>query len=290
MPEGSSLINFGDLGKPATTFIEKISEAIGGWCKPGQIERVAKAEAKAAIIKAQGQIEVTDLERRAMARLVGEEARKQENMEAIAEQAIPQLDDAATPQDMEDDWVANFFDKCRITSDKEMQALWARVLAGEANAKGTFAKRTVNLLAELDKSDARLFTSLCGFAWVIRDVVPLIYDDEHSIYNEAGIDFESLEHLHSIGLASFAPLSGYKKTGFSSSRSFRAYYFGQSLIVGFRQPKENEIDIGKVLLTQTGKQLARICQSKPVESFLEYIVDKWSKKGLILSSSYPRAT
>ena len=35
---------------------------------------------------------------------------------------------------MEEDWIANFFDKCRIVSDSEMQSLWARVLAGEANA------------------------------------------------------------------------------------------------------------------------------------------------------------
>ncbi|MCH7870731.1 MAG: DUF2806 domain-containing protein [Planctomycetes bacterium] len=288
MPEGSSLINFGDLGKPATALIEKVSEALGGAFKPFQIKRVAKAEAKAEIIRAQGQIEVTELNKRALARFMGEEAKKQENIEAITRQAIPQLDDEATPQDMEDDWVTNFFDKCRIASDKEMQVLWARVLAGEANAKGTFAKRTVNLLAELDKSDARLFTALCGFVWVVEDVVPLIYDDEHSIYNEAGIDFQSIKHLESIGLISFGSLAGYQRRGFSSRVT--TYYFGQPLIADFRQPKENRFSIGKVLLTQSGKQLARICHARPVQGFLEYIVDKWNKNGLILSSPYPRAT
>ena len=46
-----------------------------------------------------------------------------------------------------------------------MQILWARVLAGEANAPGTYSKRTVNLLSDFDKSDAELFTKLCGFGW-----------------------------------------------------------------------------------------------------------------------------
>ena len=43
----SSLINLGELSKPATVLIEKISEAVGGTFKPYQIVRVAKAEAQA---------------------------------------------------------------------------------------------------------------------------------------------------------------------------------------------------------------------------------------------------
>jgi hypothetical protein len=51
----------------------------------------------------------------------------------FTEKALPQLDEGADPNAMEDDWVTNFFDKSRIVSDDVMQELWARVLAGEAN-------------------------------------------------------------------------------------------------------------------------------------------------------------
>lgn len=37
----------GDLGKPANTFIEKVSDAVVGIAKPYQIIRVAKAEVEA---------------------------------------------------------------------------------------------------------------------------------------------------------------------------------------------------------------------------------------------------
>ena len=83
MPEGKSIINLGDLSKPATVLIEKISDAIGGYFKPYQIKRVAKAEAEADIIRAQGQIEVSDIQRRALGRFLAEEAIKQENIESI---------------------------------------------------------------------------------------------------------------------------------------------------------------------------------------------------------------
>jgi hypothetical protein len=48
----SSLINLGELSKPATALVEKISEAVGGIFKPYQLVRVAKAEAQADRVRA----------------------------------------------------------------------------------------------------------------------------------------------------------------------------------------------------------------------------------------------
>jgi len=157
------LTKLGDLTKPATVLIEKISDAVGGVFKPYQIVRVAKADAEANRIQAESQIQVNDLHRRAMLRFLEEEAKKQSNIEAITRNALPLLEDKSEPQNVADDWITNFFDKSRIVSDGDMQHLWSRILAGEANAPGAFAKRTVNLLADLDKGDAELFMHLCGF-------------------------------------------------------------------------------------------------------------------------------
>ncbi len=74
-------------------------------------------------------------------------------------------------------------------SDDEMQTLWAKVLAGEANSPGTYSKRTVNLLSDLDKKDALLFQSLCRFGWFIGNFTPLVFDPQAEIYNKAGINF-----------------------------------------------------------------------------------------------------
>jgi len=108
MAEGLSLVNFGDLSKPATVLIEKISDAIGGIAKPGQIIRVAKAEAKAEVIRANAQIEIGDLHRRALRRFIVEGGRKQQNIESITQKAIPHLDDNANPANMEDGVCKNY--------------------------------------------------------------------------------------------------------------------------------------------------------------------------------------
>ena len=275
MSNGNSIINFGDLSKPATVLIEKVSDALGGYFKPYQIKRIAKAEAEAEIIRAQAQIEVTDLQRRALGRFVIEEAKKQDNIEKITEKAIPQLGDTATPQDMEDDWVTNFFDKCRIISDEEMQSLWAKVLAGEANSPGKFSKRTVNILGDLDKRDAELFAALCRFGWYVGIFTPLIFDPQASIYNDTGLNFDALTHLDSIGLIQFGSVSGFKRTRLP--KKFTVTYCGAPIVLTMEKDEGNELPIGRVLLSRVGMELVSVCQAPGVEGFVDFVKEKWKK-------------
>lgn len=279
MADGNSLINLGELSKPATVLIEKISDAMGGLFKPWQIRRVAQAQAEADKIAALAKIEITELGYRALHRLVGEEARKQANMESIAAKALPDVNQEARPEDVDNDWIANFFDKCRIISDDEMQVLWAKVLAGEANAPGTYSKRTINSLASLDKRDAALFTSLCGFIWVLGDrPYPLIYDPEAPVYNDAGIRFGGLAHLANVGLVSFVGVGGYAAGDFG--REVGAEYFTKPVRLRFPHDESNRVDLGKVVLSITGHELAPICGAQQVDGFFEFVVETWRKKGI----------
>lgn len=276
----SSLIKI-DLTKAAEVLIEKISAAIGGYFKPFQIRRLAKAEAEAEIIRTEAQIECEDLHRRALARFIAEEAKKQDNIENITKKAIPLLSESSTPQEMEDDWITNFFDKCRIISDDEMQVLWSKVLAGEANSPGSFSKRTVNSLASLDKTDAQSFTLLCGFTWEIGNLIPLVFDYKAPIYVDKGVNFGTLSHLDDIGLISFESI-GFTRTDLPEAIVIT--YYGTPLYIKFKKPADNELKIGCSIFTKTGHQLARICGAKPIDGFLDYVIEHWAKEGLTLSS------
>jgi hypothetical protein len=279
MSDENPIAKLGDLAKPATVLIEKISDAVGGVFKPYQIVRVAKAEAEANRIQAESQMQVTDLHRRAMHRFLEEEAKKQSNIESITQNALPLLEDKSKPQNVADDWITNFFDKSRIVSDVEMQGLWSRVLAGEANAPGAFAKRTVNLLADLDKENAVLFMRLCGFGWMIGNVCPLVFEVQASIYNDEGINFNSLSHLESLGLLQFNNLSGFKRLRFP--KVITVFYYGQPVTLTFPKDSDNELEFGKVLLTRAGQQLAPVCAPTAVEGFFHYVKEKWVGQSLI---------
>ncbi|MFM5551466.1 DUF2806 domain-containing protein [Aeromonas veronii] len=214
MSDGGALINFGDISKPATVLIEKISNAVGVLYEPRRIRKKAEAEAEADKIKALASIELNDIQQRAIDRLVQQEARKQENIEAITGQAAIALDNDARVEELEEDWIAHFFKQCDTVSDKEMQSLWSRLLSGEATNPGTFSKRTIDFVASMDKKDARLFTSFCQYCWFMGDIVPMIFEPKDEIFTKNGINFSTLKHLDAIGLISFESESEYNKIGF----------------------------------------------------------------------------
>ena len=279
MSEVKALINLGELSKPATVLIEKISDAIGGIFRPWQIRRVAQAEAEAEKALAVSRIEITALQRRAVKRFLVEEAKKQDNIETITEKALPQLQEAASPEKVEDDWITNFFDKCRLISDDEMQTLWARVLAGEANSPGHYSKRTVHLLSTLDKSDAQLFRSLCSFGWWLVDVfVPLVFDVQDKMYNDAGIDYDSLKHLERIGLLSFETGGYLMRTALPEK--ITPVYYGQPVEIVFLESQKRDLQVGVVHLSKPGLELVPVCGFAPRTGFREYTIAKWKSVGL----------
>lgn len=281
MPEsGGALINFGELSKPATILIERISDAVGGIAKPWQTRRVARAEADAEVIRAQSKIQISEIERRALERLVREEGRKQENIEDITAKAIHNLNVDAVPENIGNDWLAHFFERCRLTSNDQMQSLWGKILAGEANVPSSFSKKTVEVVSLLDAEDARLFTELCTFCWTIAEFNPLVFDYRNPIYGR--LDFDSLAHLEAMGLANFGAL------GFSQRvrSTERAFYFGTPIDVSFPDHVK-DMNSGTVILTRAGIELARVCGAERSDDFLMFVLKQWQQAGCVVSSPLP---
>ena len=280
---GFSLVDLSGFSKPANTLVAKIANSFGRHFDPSQRIRMAEAEAQAdrilRVSAAETDIEVDELRQRAAGRFANEEMTKQLNMESILEKALPSLDDNANPEAMENDWIMNLFDKCRMVSDDDMQQIWAGILAGEANNPGTFSRRTVNLVADLDKRDAELFRRLCGFAWMIGGIQPLIFDSQHEIYNRHGIAFDSLGHLETLGLIHYNDVSGFKMLRLP--KIFTITYHGRPVKLTLKGESDNELPEGKVLLTQAGRELAPICGSTPVDGFFEYVYDRWAGESLV---------
>ena len=288
---GFSLVNVGALSKPADTLVTKISNAIGRHFDPRQEIRMAEAQARADRIRRVGaeetDIEIAKLRDRAAYHFANEEMTKQLNMESITEKALPRLDDKANPDAMENDWIMNFFDKCRMVSDEDMQQIWAGILAGEANNPGSFSRRTVNLVADLDKRDAELFRNLCGFAWMFGSLRPLVFDTHHEIYNGRGINFGSLSQLETLGLIHFNDISGFKILHLP--KRFNISYYGKLVALELPADDGNELQAGKVLLTRAGLELAPICGSTPVEGFFDYVYDRWASESLVPERQSPAA-
>jgi hypothetical protein len=286
MSDEKSLINLGDISKPVTILIKKVSDAVGVLYEPSKVVKIAKAEAEAEKIKALASIELTEIQERAMARLVHQEARKQENIEAITSQAAASLSDNANVEDLEEDWVAHLFKQCDTVSDEEMQSIWSKLLSGEANKPGTYSKRTVDFVASMDKKDADLFTKFCQFCCFLGRVMPFIMKADDDVYTSKGLGFVALKHLDSIGLISFESTSGYRQL--SLAKYVQIYYFGTPILMEFNKDNDNELNIGKVMLTQAGQELSQVCGAERNEDFYNYLVKSLFEAGLILSTPLPK--
>ncbi len=255
--------------------MKKRSDAIGVVYEPRKIKQLAKAEVEADKIRALGKIKLSGIQERAMHRMIAEETIKQENIEKITAKAVNGLKDDSKPEDLERDWIANFFDKCRLVSDEEMQSLWSRLLAKEANKPGAFSKRTVELVANLDKQDAHFFTKLMGFGFKFGSFFPFIYDVHNEIYNGQGIKFETLSHLDSIGLVNFDAVNGY--SFLDVEKPLNCHYFGT--IINIEPPGSKRVELGVAFLTQAGKELAPVCGASSHPELLEYVFKIWKEKG-----------
>ena len=200
---------------------------------------------------------------------------EQRNMASTIEKAIRRLNDDAKPEDVEPDWYRHFFNRQCIVSDSEMQEIWARILAGEANRPGSFSRRTLSIVSDIDKSEAETFAKLCGFCWEVYGVlVPLIVRDAYKerMYFERGLWFSAINHFQTIGLLQFERLSPWRRLSMSNTESI--YYFGRELKL---LDVKGEFQLGYGNFTECGRELAGICEREPVEELWEYVTQNYKE-------------
>ena len=263
-------------GTVGVALIDKVYKFGEGALRPRQIRRVAEAESEA-------DIRDVELRLRAAERLLAEETFKQGNLDQIVLKSLGLIDESvATPDRISDDWIANFREKSSIVSDEEMQNLWARILAEEANSPGAFSRKTVNLMGDLDKRDAELFTSICGFVWEINAEPTLaLFRPLPEVQSTHGITTEDIPRLVGLGLISPIPSSGFAPELHFESDEVECSYLGRQVVLRFDEARSRSLYIGLWEFTPFGLELYRLCDPEPVQDFFEYVYDRWAEKGIV---------
>jgi hypothetical protein len=262
MGEPSSLIDLKAISEPASKLIDSVSAAIGALYEPTRIRRRARAEADAAMIDARAKAEVSEIESRAMHRLLLRETRRQKNIEAITRLAVDQLPETVSGTPVDDDWIFQFFQDCADVSNQELQLLWARLLAGEVARPGAFSLRTLNTVKLLRKIEAEHFFRFCTALWRFEDYYLVI----HPTYV---LDRPSLAGLQSVGLI-LGVNTRLRKEDFAIS------YHGRGFHV---RCVEQDLSNGLFSLSAVGAELATIVQAEPDFVYMEKIINMWNQAG-----------
>lgn len=268
----NSLVSLGELSKPINTFIEKASEGVGGLFRPRQIKRIARAEAEAALLKAQTDLQISELEIQAAVRSSREQVVHHSNMASITQKAIPQIRDDVDSEDIDTDWYTHFYKNCRYVNDQQMQQLWANILAGQANDPGSFTKRTLDIVTSLEKREAEQFTKLCSFRWLLAgEPTCILYKKQELIHEAHGVFSSDLQDLEDCRLVEYDGLSNRYRSDIKIV-PFEMEYFGRKLRVS-QLPDDKYHDgrfaIGMCRLTKSGAELSKICNAKPSSEIYE---------------------
>jgi hypothetical protein len=200
------------------------------------------------------------------------------NLIEIVTGSIPHLKPTAEPGRIDAEWRGHFVRHSELVSDKEVQSLWSRILAGEANTPGSISKRALDLVSKMEKSDAELFTCLARFFVCIlhgkeRDsYVPLILDWHHPIVKDSHINWDSLAELESLGLIKISETSMMKYV-LGSAGVPKIAYFGEVIDFEILQPI-SVLRTGVCHLTKIGRELAPYGVADRVPGFLEYLQEQ----------------
>ena len=280
------MLNIGDLTKPATVLVEKVCNAVGILYEPTRIISKARAEAQAAAIMAHSALDITEIEQRGLERLIRQEGRKQGNIESITMQAAALVSPDANPTDMSEDWIADVFSKCENVSDAEMQVMWARLLAGEADSPGSFSKRTVEVVSLLDKVDAYIFNEFCQFVWVREiDSFPFISSWSLPILHKFGFDTSTRVRLAEAGLLSQTSTNVYAlpAMAWKDARARVVYPKISVCFTGMSTETAQVTSVGEGILTRAGREIFRISSPAHNEEYPLHSLQFWKEGGLGLS-------
>ena len=64
-------------------------------------------------------------------------------------------------------------------------------------------------------------------------------------------------------------------------KTISVFYYGRSVQLTFPNNADNTLQLGEVLLTQSGRELATVIDSEPIDGFFEFVYDKWAEKSLV---------
>ena len=182
------------------------------------------------------------------------------NQREIVEIAMNAFDENARPEDLDDDWIAQFMDRVRLVSDKDFQTIWGRLLATECNAANSIPSRVMMVLSQMDRDDAVLFRNLCSLSVEIEgDYSPIIEYQKFKDYAKWGITFDNIINLMALGLIehNLSNLSGgylVRPDSKKRKKCIRVKYF--DYVYEFPQDIQ-EIEVGHVIFTKTGQALCK---------------------------------
>ena len=273
----------------------------------------AQAEARSTLISPEAVVEgEVTLGALVDQRIQFQEQKRQSNIESVVQQAALELgDEEVQDHQVDHDWTARFFSDVQDVSSEQMQALWAKILAGEVTRPGSISIRTLSILRNLNQDVASLFTRLCCICVFLGNDEIQVFDarapvlgdfKEGNALRDYGIDYISLNLLNEHGLitSEYNSWRDYNTciTVWPSEReeemwvvpfSFQGKYW--LLKPMSKRNAKQEFRLHGVALTASGQELSMVVERSPDVAFADDLKQFFSTRKLQMvqvDTGFPR--
>lgn len=283
----NNLINLKGASKAITALIDAVSRGIGTLYEPTNIRRLAKAKADETVILAKAECEkkqmMAALEAKLVdsipseklepivSRIVGKEIKRQENIDAVVQTALDDLNDAKSISDKkaETDWLTRFFDIVEDISDDELRVAWGKILSQEIQSPGSYSLRTLSTISNLSRKEADLFTQIGNLIFCTQDCKFLLKDNDAILgssmgYNEISLLMECglLKEAHELNII-YSPDKDNPKT--------HAFVYQDMAIFMEIAPGTHDVHVPIYELTTAGNEIYNILNVKKDMSLFDKI-------------------
>lgn len=221
---------------------------------------------------------VKDITERTINRSLYQELTKQDNIEKISAMAYNELLDKkeCSPEEISSTWLNKYFEYASHISDKELQVLWSKILAGEITNTNSISLRTLSVLSNLSKKEAETFLKATDIILYNGESTILLGDQ---FLNMAGIKYPDLIQLIDSGL--IMPLETNIVT-LKISNQYSKIFGDNEYVLMAKSDIVKSIEIPCYALTKTGIDLDNIINQNHVTDSKEL----YKQISVIINSKY----
>lgn len=228
--------------------------------------------------------EIQPLYIRTCSRMIYQEMRKEKNIEEVISIAKNVLEkepiNTISQDNVEEDWIMRFFNSIQDISDKKMQDLWGKILAGEIRNPNSFSFRSLDAVTKMSKSEAQLFMEMSKYIINFHGHLAVLNDSD--LNNRYSVTYGKILALDECGIIDSNALMTLK-IKINDNMVDVIVDTTQLLIAKVEEEKEIEIKLFK--LTRIGQDLYRIVGGQVDENYFNEVARHLARENKEISFS-----
>lgn len=225
--------------------------------------------------------EMPDGIRATMINLVFEKRGSDQRVAECFKFAAPNIDEDADAENLDQEWLDYWRMHAEKVRDEEVQAIWGAILAGEVNNAGAISKRTMSVLADMEKRDAETFVKLCSYCMggalpngEAQPIMPVLID-KGELFE---MDSNAVARLKDLGLVDFSLGAGFGMSRTYSCEPGSLFQVGETTFLVQGDGKA-QFSVSNFPFTDCGRQLASFCSLGAGAGFKEGLISHWKNLG-----------